>query len=67
MANIGRVYLEKFTKKYHWPATLAMLSGLSIIVRENTDLDSPFAVEQFTIGTECQYWIQHLVFAYWLF
>ena len=50
MANIGRVYLEKFTKKYHWPATLAMLSGLSIIVRENTDLDSPFAVEQFTIG-----------------
>ena len=42
--------LEKFTKKFHWPATLATLSGLSIVVRENTDLESPFAVEQFTIG-----------------
>ena len=50
MANISRSYLEKFTKKFHWPATLATLSGLSIIVRENTDLESPFAVEQFTIG-----------------
>jgi len=50
MANISRTYLEKFTKKFHWPATLATLSGLSIVVRENTDLESPFAVEQFTIG-----------------
>ncbi len=50
MANISRHYLEKFTKKFHWPATLATLSGLSIVVRENTDLQSPYAVEQFSIG-----------------
>lgn len=50
MANISRDYLERFTKKFQWPATLATLSGLSIVVRENTDLESPYAVEQFTIG-----------------
>ncbi len=50
MANISRGYLEKFTEKFQWPATLATLSGLSIVVRENTDLESPYAVEQFTIG-----------------
>ena len=50
MANISRSFLEGFTKKHNWPATLATLSGLSIVVRENTDLQSPLAVEEFTIG-----------------
>ena len=50
MANISRSFLERFTKKHNWPATLATLSGLSIVVRENTDLQSPLAVEEFTIG-----------------
>mgnify|MGYP003325525784 CR=1 FL=1 len=43
-------YLERFTKKHNWPATLATISGLELVVRENTDQLSPFAVEKFTIG-----------------
>ena len=50
MANISRNFLEKFTNKHNWPATLATISGLQIVVRENTDQQSPFAVEKFTIG-----------------
>jgi len=50
MANIGRDFLERFTKKHNWPATLATISGLELVVRENTDQISPFAVEKFTVG-----------------
>ena len=61
MANISRNYLEKFTEKFQWPATLATLSGLSIVVRENTDLESPYAVNILPLATQCQYLGQHLV------
>lgn len=50
MANISRKFLEKFTQKHDWPTTLATISGIDIVVRENTDQQSPFAAEQFTIG-----------------
>jgi len=50
MANISRNFLEKFTNKHNWPVALATISGLEIVIRENTDQLSPFAVEKFTIG-----------------
>ena len=50
MANISRKFLEAFTQEHNWPATLATISGINIVVRENTDQQSPFAAEQFTIG-----------------
>lgn len=50
MANISRKFLEKFTQEHDWPVTLATISGIDIVVRENTDRQSPFASEQFSIG-----------------
>lgn len=50
MANISRGFLQRFTKKHAWPASLTTINGIDIVVRENTDQQSPFASEQFTIG-----------------
>lgn len=50
MANISRPFLSRVTRKYSWPVTLATISGIDLIVRENTDQESPLATEQFTIG-----------------
>lgn len=50
MANISRPFLSRLTRKYRWPMTMATISGIDLIVRENTDQESPFATERFTIG-----------------
>ena len=51
MANIARDSLNEITKELVWPVSLATISGIDLIVRENTDKLSPLAVEQFTIGS----------------
>ncbi len=50
MANISRPVMSKLTRKFAWPVTLATISGIDLIVRENTDQESPLATERFTIG-----------------
>ena len=50
MANISRGFLNDITQQLVWPVSLATISGIDLIVRENTDKRSPLAVEQFTIG-----------------
>lgn len=50
MANISRDFLNDVTRQLVWPVSLATISGIDLIVRENTDKLSPLAVEQFTIG-----------------
>ncbi len=50
MANVSHPYLSRITKKFSWPVTLATISGIDLIVRENTDQESPLANERFTIG-----------------
>lgn len=50
MAHISRPFLSRLTRTFSWPATLATISGIDLIVRENTDQQSPLASEQFTIG-----------------
>lgn len=50
MANVSHPYLSRITKKFSWPVTLATISGIDLIVRENTDQESLLATERFTIG-----------------
>ncbi|MCH9694552.1 MAG: helix-turn-helix domain-containing protein [Gammaproteobacteria bacterium] len=50
MANVSHPYLSRITRKFSWPVTLATISGINLIVRENTDQESPLANERFTIG-----------------
>ena len=50
MANISRPVMSRLTRKFSWPVTLATISGIDLIVRENTDQESPLATERFTIG-----------------
>lgn len=50
IAHISRPYLKRITKKLKWPAALATISGVDLIVRENTDKYSPLALENFSSG-----------------
>jgi IclR family mhp operon transcriptional activator len=50
IAHISRPFLKKVTKKLNWPVALATISGVDLIVRENTDKYSPLAIESFSSG-----------------
>lgn len=50
IAHISRPFLKKITKKLDWPVALATISGIDLIVRENTDILSPLAIENFSSG-----------------
>jgi IclR family mhp operon transcriptional activator len=50
MAHISRPFLKRVTKKLSWPVALATVSGIDLIVRENTDKFSPLAIENFSSG-----------------
>ena len=50
MAHISRRYLKRVTDRLNWPVALATISGVDLIVRENTDQMSPLAIEKFTSG-----------------
>ena len=50
IAHISRRYLKRVTKKLNWPVALATISGVDLIVRENTDQMSPLAIENFSSG-----------------
>jgi IclR family mhp operon transcriptional activator len=50
IAHISRPFLKKVTKKLDWPVALATISGVDLIVRENTDKLSPLAIENFSSG-----------------
>jgi IclR family mhp operon transcriptional activator len=50
MANICHPYLSRITRKFSWPVALATISGVDLIIRENTDQESPLANERFTVG-----------------
>lgn len=44
MAHISRRYLKHVTKQLNWPVALATISGVDLIVRENTDQMSPLVL-----------------------
>lgn len=50
MAHISRRHLHRVTKKLNWPVALATISGIDVIVRENTDQISPLSLEKFSSG-----------------
>jgi len=50
IAHISRRYLKRVTKKLNWPVALATISGVDLIVRDNTDQMSPLAIENFSSG-----------------
>ena len=50
IAHMSRRYLQRVTKKLNWPVALATISGVDLIIRENTDQMSPLAIETFSSG-----------------
>jgi IclR family mhp operon transcriptional activator len=50
IAHISRPFMRRVTRKLKWPVALATVSGVDLIVRENTDKFSPLALENFSSG-----------------
>lgn len=50
LASIARPFLALVTQKLKWPVSFGTLSGLDLVVRENTDDESPLATDKFKIG-----------------
>ncbi len=50
LANLSRPYLLNVTEILRWPVALAVISGVELILRENTDKVSPLAIEHFSSG-----------------
>jgi IclR family mhp operon transcriptional activator len=50
IAHISRPFMRRVTKKLKWPVALATISGVDLIIRENTDKYSPLALESFSSG-----------------
>ena len=50
MANLGMDVMEEVTRALIWPVSLATISGVDVIVRNNTDASSKLAVEKYKIG-----------------
>lgn len=50
IANLSRPFLKRVTKKLSWPCALVTLSGVDLVIRDNTDNESPLAIESFSSG-----------------
>ena len=50
LANLSRPYLLSVTEILRWPVALAVISGVELILRDNTDNVSPLAIEHFSSG-----------------
>ena len=50
LASIARPFLSLVTQKLGWPVSLGTLSGLDLVIRENTDDISPLATDRFNVG-----------------
>jgi len=50
LSSVSRPYLLDVTKTLRWPVALAIISGVDLILRDNTDNYSPLAIEQFSRG-----------------
>jgi IclR family mhp operon transcriptional activator len=50
LAGVARPFLALVTQKLQWPVSFGTLSGLDLVVRENTDDESPLATDSFKIG-----------------
>jgi IclR family mhp operon transcriptional activator len=50
LAIISRPFLIEITNVCKWPVALATVSGVELILRENTDNVSPLAIEHFSRG-----------------
>ena len=50
LANLSRPHLLNVTEILRWPVALAVISGVDLILRDNTDNVSPLAIEHFSNG-----------------
>ena len=50
LATISRPYLLNVTEILRWPVALAVISGVELVLRDNTDNVSSLAIEQFSGG-----------------
>jgi IclR family mhp operon transcriptional activator len=50
LASIARPFLLLVTERLKWPASFGVMSGLDLVIRENTDDESPLATDRFKIG-----------------
>jgi IclR family mhp operon transcriptional activator len=48
--RLSKDLMKQITEELVWPVSLAAISGIDLVVRENTDEASPLAVEKFAIG-----------------
>lgn len=49
-ASVARPFLAAVTEQLRWPVSFGALSGVDLIVWENTDGESPLAADKFNIG-----------------
>lgn len=50
LASVARPFLALVTQRLRWPVSFGVLSGLDLVIRENTDEESPLATDRFKIG-----------------
>ena len=50
LASVAHPFLALVTQRLKWPVSFGTLSGLDLVVRENTDDESPLATDKFKIG-----------------
>ena len=50
ITQIARPSLQELCRDLVWPVSLCSPSGTAMLVRDNTDRDSPLAVERFNVG-----------------
>ncbi len=50
LPSLMRPFLEATTQQLRWPASFCTLSDVDLIVQDNTDYESPLAVDRFPTG-----------------
>ena len=54
LTRISRPFLLHVTESLRWPVALAVISGVDLVLRDNTDNISPLAIETFSRGYPVQ-------------
>lgn len=50
IAHLSRPFLKRVTRKLSWPVAIVTVSGVDLVIRDNTDDLSPLAIENFSSG-----------------
>ena len=50
LPSLMRPFLESTTRQLRWPVSFCTLSGIDLVLQDNTDRESPLAADRFRIG-----------------